>query len=99
MQKKPTAKIAALTFDCNEPRFVWDTAYYADTVELAFMGDTIMAPVAWDLCLKRQYGDYMKIVKGGSMHSDILFDTEVSYRDRLAKAASETEKCAEEMPV
>ena len=82
-QKKPTEFIGATTFNCNEKRFIWPAKNYRETVNLPFMGETIKAPINWDACLKRQFGDYKKPAKGGQMHSDILFDVDVPYTEKL----------------
>ena len=82
-QRTPTKYVGATSFNCLEPRFVWPVENYREMVDLPFMGGTIKGPIGWDACLKQQYGDYMKIVKGGSMHSSIVFDTETPFAEKL----------------
>lgn len=83
MEKRKTRRVGALSFDFDEPRFIWPTENYREMVDLPFMGGTIKAPVEWDACLKQQFGDYMVIRKGASMHSDILFDVNTPYAEKL----------------
>ncbi len=79
IRKKPSKYVGALSFNFKEPRFVWPTENYREMVDLPFMGGTIKCPIEWDLCLKQQFGDYNVIVKGGSMHSKIIFDVDTPY--------------------
>ena len=83
IQRTPTDYVGATSFDWGEPRFVWPAYNYREMVDLPFMGATIKAPIEWDACLKQQYGDYMVIKKGSSMHSDILFDVDTPYEEKL----------------
>lgn len=83
LQKEPTEYIGATSFDCEEERFIWPARNYREMVDLPFMGGTIKGPIEWDACLKRQYGDYMVIRKGGEMHSTIIFDVDVPYTQKI----------------
>ncbi len=83
VQRTPTQFIGATSFNCKEPRFIWPVHNYREMVDLPFMGGTIKAPIEWDACLRRQYGDYMVIKKGTSMHSSILFDPDTPYAEKL----------------
>lgn len=82
-QKKPSDFVGATTFDFKVERFIWSAKNYRETVDLPFMGGTIKAPVDWDACLRRQFGDYKKPAKSGQMHSDIIFDVDVPYAEKL----------------
>lgn len=88
-QKEPTEYVGATSFDCNEKRFIWKASYYRETVDLPFMGGTIKCPIEYDAWLKRQFGDYMVIKKGASMHSNITFDVNTPYRDKIKMVLEE----------
>ena len=42
-------------------------------------------PKGYNHILTDRYGDYMKPVKGGSMHGKIIFDVDRPYTDYLEK--------------
>ncbi len=84
LQKEPTEFVGATSFGCTIERFIWPANNYREMVDLPFMGGTVKGPIEWDACLRRQYGDYMVIKKGGALHTDITFDTETPYAVKFA---------------
>ena len=58
-----------------------DKSWYNDTIMMPFEDIMIPVPSGYDEILKDQYGDYMTPVKGTSLHSEMILDTERSYKD------------------
>lgn len=53
--------------------------WYKDVVYLPFEHTQIPVPVCYEQVLTRQYGDWHKFVRGGSLHQNIIFDPDVPY--------------------
>ena len=83
MQKTPSEHLGVTSFGWDDPRYVWPAKNYREMVDLPFMGGIIKAPVEWDACLKQQFGDYMVFQKGTSLHTEVLFDLDVPYTEKL----------------
>ena len=82
-----TGKVSATSFRSDKDSYIADKAWFDEIVELPFMDRTIPAPAMWNERLSALYGDYMTPVKDAAFHSDLIFDTEVSYRDNPAARA------------
>lgn len=69
-----------------QPRWVRKTEHFRDTIYVNFENIEIPIPAKYDEILKYEYGDYMKYVKGTSVHGNgIIIDTEKSYSYYLTK--------------
>lgn len=74
-----TDRISMLSFQCNNKLLY---RYRSDLEEIIFVPfEFIQIPIAkvYERGLRRQYGDYMQFVKGGSYHGSILFDVDKGY--------------------
>jgi len=56
---------------------------YLEIIELDFEGYKFPAPAGYDNLLKDYYGDYHKIVVGGSLHNNLTFSPDIPYTEFL----------------
>lgn len=68
----------------ENPSFKIPKEYYADAVTMKFEGLEIKVPIGYDSILKRKFGDYMKLVKGGGGHDYPFFDRQEKLLKREA---------------
>lgn len=68
----------------ENPSFKIPKEYYADAVTMRFEGLEIKVPIGYDSILKRKFGDYMKLVKGGGGHDYPFFDRQEKLLKREA---------------
>ena len=87
-----TQRIGLLSFDPNNPRFQWDRQYFNRCVQLTFENTSISAPEKWHEVLAHQFGEYMVMQREPSYHGSALFDTEMPYKDYLAKMKQEKQQ-------
>lgn len=59
--------------------------YFQDTIYLPFEYLEIPAPAEYDKVLIQRYGDYHKLVRGGSTHQDIILDPDLPYGEYFAR--------------
>ena len=57
----------------------YDCSDFEETVSVPFEFTDIVVPKAFDKILTRRYGDYMKPVRGGAFHSDLIVSTTIPY--------------------
>ena len=79
-----TPQISLLSFQFDPIHFQ-SRADYDDIVYMPFEFMQMPVPKGDDHILTDRYGDYMKPVKGGSMHGKIIFDVDRPYTDYLEK--------------
>lgn len=63
--------------------------YFKETIYLPFEDIFMPVPIEYDKVLRRQYGDYMQPVKAPSMHGEVIFDTERSYKEVIKELRKE----------
>lgn len=68
----------------ENPAFKIPKEYYEDAITMKFEGLEIKVPIGYDSILKRRYGDYMKLVKGGGGHDYPFFDRQEKLLKREA---------------
>ncbi len=66
------------------PRFTWYKEDLKDTVDMDFEFLSIPVPVGYERMLSTTYGEWRKFVRGGAMHTGMIFDTNTSYSDYLS---------------
>ena len=64
-------------------RFAWKVSDFDEVVMMPFEMLEIPVPANYDAILKKSYGNWSRFVVGGSLHGDISFDTEKSYKEYL----------------
>lgn len=63
---------------------LWDKSIFEETVMLPFEDLMVPAPKGWDAFLRVSFGDdYMTPIQAPSMHGEVVFDTERSYKEVL----------------
>lgn len=83
---KEFSKVGLLSFTGFNKKLIWDKAWYDDIVAMPFEYTWIDCPKDYDPILKTQYGDYMKFVKGGQIHTMAIFDPETPFHIKLKEA-------------
>ncbi len=78
--KIKTVQCGAIAFRPEE--FKYDNSWFDESVEVKFEYFELPIPKGYNELLTRQYGDYMEIPenKNGSLHGNVFFDTEKSYK-------------------
>lgn len=80
IQCKEWGMISFMPLEC---RFHWEKEWFLETEYVKFEYLNIPIPIMYDKILEKSYGNYMEIVKGGSEHGGVIFDTEKSYKEYL----------------
>ncbi len=80
-----TAKASLLSFNPNNEKFFRYRDDCCHPIEMEFEFLTVPVGEGYDRMLRMHYGDYMTFEKGTNYHSDVLFDTEKSYKQYLAE--------------
>lgn len=78
----PHTKVGELT-SLGEDK-LWNKSIFEETVILPFENIQVPAPKGWDEFLRVSFGDdYMTPIQAPSMHGQVVFDTERSYKEVL----------------
>lgn len=82
-------KMGLIGFSGYKDIIIWDKKWFEETVELPFEDITISCPKGYHEFLTYRYGDYNVFIKGASLHSFEIIDTEISYKEKLKKHYAE----------
>lgn len=74
-------QVSTLSLDANNKQFYKYRDDYVDLIEVPFEFMTIPVGKNYDHALRQRYGNYTEIVKNGSCHGEVIFDTEISYKN------------------
>ena len=74
-----TLLVSTLSLDESNEAFYKYKEDYIETIDMSFEFISIPVGKKYDHALQKRYGNYMEIVKGGSCHGGVFFDTEKSY--------------------
>ena len=80
---EPTERVSTLSFQfANRQHFKYRKDF-EEIIDMPF--EFMMIPVGkdYDHALQQRYGEYKKIVKGGSCHGGVMFDVERSYKEYI----------------
>lgn len=66
-------------------RFHWRSDIFNDLIEVPFEYLKVPIPRSYNECLQQSYGDWHKLVRGGSLHEGTLYDVNRSYKDVLVE--------------
>ena len=80
---KKSSFVGMVSFMGINDKYIWAKEWFSETIEMPFENTTIICPKEYDMVLKQQYGDYMVFKKGGAIHTMVVFDAEVPYKDKL----------------
>ena len=61
---------------------------FEEAIEMPFEFMTIPIPKNYDHALKHIFGDYMKFVKGGSLHGGMILDADIPYTEYLKEGSN-----------
>lgn len=78
-------KMALLSFTGYNRKLTWNKEWFDELITMPFEFTDIVCPKAYDQVLRTQYGDYMVFVKGGQIHTMVLFDPDVPFKEKLAR--------------
>lgn len=76
--------IGEISFDYRD-KCIWPRECFDDVTIKDFMGIKVACPIGYDAILKISFGDYMTPQQEPSYHGNIIFDTEISYKEYLEK--------------
>ncbi len=76
---RETKEVSSLSLDVINKQFYKDRKDYEEIIMMPFEFMEIPVGKNYDHALKKRYGDYKEIVKGGSLHGGVFFDTDKSY--------------------
>jgi len=80
---KGTARVAMLSFEPDNDRWVYPVHCFEETLTVPFENTEIVIPAGYDEMLTITYGDYMTMRQVNSYHAGVMFDTERSYVDYI----------------
>lgn len=80
---KKYSKVGLLSFDGFNKKLIWDKNWFIEKVAMPFEFTNLDCPRSYDPILKNQYGDYMKFVKGGAIHTMAVVDPDTPYTIKL----------------
>ena len=80
---EPTNRISTLSFQFNNKQHIKYREDFAQQIEMPFEFMTIPVGANFEHALQTRYGDWKKIVMGGSIHGEVIFDAERSYKEYL----------------
>ena len=81
--EKQTRLVSTLSLDADEKIFYKYRKDYIELVDFPFEFIKIPVGKEYDHALHQRYGNYKKIIKGGSCHGGVIFDTEKPYVEYL----------------
>ena len=73
-------KVGLLSFDGYNKKLIWDKEWFTELVSMPFEYTQLDCPKQYDPVLKNQYGNYMKFVKGGAIHTMAVIDPDTPYK-------------------
>ncbi len=73
--------IGTIEFKFDPEKRKLDKHWYDDSILMDFETMKLPVPIGYDKLLKQFYGDYMKPVKAPSLHGEVFFDPEKSYKE------------------
>lgn len=79
------SKVALLSFTGYNPKLTWNKEWFDELITMPFEFTDIVCPKAYDPILRTQYGNYMKYVKGGQIHTMVLFDPNTSFKEKIVR--------------
>jgi len=80
---KSYSKMGLLSFTGFNPKLIWNKEWFDEIITLPFEFTEIPCPKEYDPILRTQYGDYMKFVKGGQIHTMALCDPDTPFKEKL----------------
>ena len=80
---KSYKQMSLLSFAGFNPKLIWNKEWFDEGISLPFEFVDVTCPKAYDSVLRTQYGDYMKFVKGGQVHTMVLCDPETPFSERM----------------
>ena len=83
------SKMGLLSFTAFKTKFIWDKEWFSELINMPFEYTYITCPKNYDPILQTQYGDYMKFVKGGQIHTMVLCDPDTPFQEKLKKLIKE----------
>ena len=81
---KSYTQMGLLSFTGFNPKLIWNKEWFDEMITLPFEFTEIPCPKEYDPILRTQYGDYMKFVKGGQIHTMALCDPDTPYKKKLS---------------
>ena len=80
---KSYSQMGLLSFTGFNPKLIWNRDWFDDIITLPFEFTEIPCPKEYDPILRTQYGDYMKFVKGGQIHTMAHYDPDTPFKEKL----------------
>lgn len=78
---RKTKECGVLALELTTERFFWNREDYNETIWMPFEGFLMPVPSNYDNILKKTYGNYQELIKGGALHGILLFDSDKSYKE------------------
>lgn len=74
-----TEKVGIFSLNASDRRFQYYRKDLEETITVPFEFVTVPIPKNYDHVLQNVYGDYLKYVKGGSIHGGMILDADYPY--------------------
>lgn len=77
--------VSLVSFLPYDSRYIWPREWFSEIEYLPFEDREVPCAKAYDRILRKQFGDYMKFVKGAAKHTLEIFDADTPYTEYLKK--------------
>ncbi len=82
---KDSGYVGIKSYITHNKKYEWPSHCYDEVIYMPFENRTIPCPKGYDEVLRHQYGDYMKFVKGDALHTMVVANTDVPYKELIPK--------------
>lgn len=82
---KRNNRISYIAYSLGKEKHIWKKEWFSKTKRVKFENQMIDIPIGYDERLKKEYGDYMKMVRGTTEHGNVILDPEKPYTEYLSQ--------------
>lgn len=75
--------VSYIAYSRGKEKHIWEKKWFSEIMLKKFEFTEVAIPVGYDARLKKEYGNYMVPAKATTMHGEVLFNTNRSYKEAL----------------
>lgn len=84
-----TKSISYVAYSQGKQKHIWDRVCYDSYHSVPFEYTTINIPDGYDSRLRVEYGEYMKPVRAGTFHGEVILEPDIPFKDYLLNHSTE----------